>query len=90
MVVKTRVPSITEGKNIIHRKLKNKMHKSPYTEGTEKAVIFICAFLASFLEGSFGSAVCRGAVLCNAGRRHRIRMGFEPHVIHKKLLTSKG
>ena len=83
MVVKTRVASITEGKHIIQGKLKLKLHMSPYTEGTVKAVIFICAIWASFFGGSFGSAVGRGADLCNARRRRRIRTGSNPtSVLH--------
>ena len=39
----TRVGSITEGKHIIHMKLKETMHENPYTEGTVKVVVFIWA-----------------------------------------------
>ena len=49
MVVKTRVASITEGKHLIHMKLKEKIHKNPCTEDTVKAVVFIWAIGASFL-----------------------------------------
>ena len=73
MVVKTRVPSITEGKHIIHRKLKKKIHKSPYTEGTVKAVIFICAIELPFL-GEVSEKAPYFAMLCDVAASVQVRV----------------